>query len=67
MEIDKLLELAKKRRSIRSFKPDPFPDEYVEEIIEVARWAMSGANAQPWEFVVVKNEETINKIAELHR
>ena len=45
MEIDELLELVRKRRSIRQFKPDPIPDEHVEKIIETARWAMSGANA----------------------
>lgn len=67
MEIDELLELVKKRRSVRQFKPDQIPDEHVEKIIETARWAMSGANAQPWEFIVVKNKATINKIAELSR
>ncbi|MCJ7594968.1 MAG: nitroreductase family protein [Desulfobacterales bacterium] len=54
MEYDSLLKLVKQRRSIRRFKPDPIPDEYVDKIIEVARWAPSGFNMQPWEFVVVK-------------
>lgn len=57
-------ELVRKRRSIRKFKPDPVPDEYIEKIIEAARWAMSGANAQPWEFIVVKNKETKDKIVD---
>lgn len=63
MEIDQFLELVKKRRSIRRFKPDPIPDEYIEKILEAGRWAMSGANAQPWEFIVVKSPETKEKIA----
>jgi len=63
MNIDQFLELTKKRRSIRRFKPDPIPDEYIEKILEAARWAMSGANGQPWEFIVVKDEETKAKIA----
>ncbi len=67
MQIDEFLELVRKRRSIRRFKPDPIPDEDVEKILEAARWAMSGANGQPWEFIVVKNRETITKIAELAR
>lgn len=58
MQIDSFLELARRRRSIRRFKPDPIPDEYVEKILEAGRWAMSGANAQPWEFIVVKDPET---------
>ena len=65
MEIDQFLELVRKRRSIRRFKPDPIPDEYVEKIIEAGRWAMSGANAQPWEFILVKSPETKEKIAKV--
>jgi len=66
MQIDEFLELARKRRSIRRFKPDPIPDEYVGKMIEAAHWAMSGANAQPWEFIVVKDNETKYKIANLY-
>ncbi len=65
MEYDDFLKLLRKRRSIRDLKPDPIPDEYVDKIIEAARWAMSGANAQPWEFIIVKNQETKNKIADI--
>ena len=50
-----LLDLVKYRMSVRSLKPDAIPDAYVTKILEVARWAMSGANSQPWEFVVVKD------------
>lgn len=63
MDYESLLELVKQRRSCRRFKPEPVPDEYVDKIIEVARWAPSGANSQPWEFIVVKNEELKQKIA----
>lgn len=62
-EYDSLLDLVtNKRQSMRKLKPDPIPDEYITKILEVARWAMSGANSQPWEFVVVKNEETKKKL-----
>ena len=63
MRIDEFLDLVRTRRSIRRFKPEPVPDEYIEKILEAGRWAMSGANAQPWEFIVVKNPETKNEIA----
>lgn len=65
MQIDEFLDLVRKRRSIRAFKPDPIPDEYVEKIIEAARWAMSGANGQPWEFIIVKDKDTRAKIVEI--
>lgn len=64
MNYDNLLELVKKRRSIRRFKPDPIPDESIAKIIEVARWAPSGFNMQPWEFVVVKKPGLRDKIVE---
>ena len=57
MDYEGLLELVKKRRSIRRFKPDPIPDEYLDKILGVARWAPSGFNMQPWEFVVVRKPE----------
>ncbi|MFC2012411.1 nitroreductase family protein [Chloroflexota bacterium] len=66
MMADNFFELVKKRRNIRQFKPDPVPDEYIEKIIDAARWAMSGGNGQPWEFIVVKNGETKNKIVEFY-
>ncbi|MBI2860699.1 MAG: nitroreductase family protein [Chloroflexi bacterium] len=65
MDYDSLLELVSTRRSIRKFKTDPIPDEYVDKIIEVARWAPSGANSQPWEFIVIKKQELREKILEL--
>jgi nitroreductase len=54
---DVLLELVKSRHSVRKFKPDPIPLDTIDKILEVARWAMSGANSQPWEFVVVTNPD----------
>lgn len=64
MTIDEFLDLAQKRRSIRRFKPDPVPDELINKILEVGRWAMSGANGQPWEYIVVKDKEVIKKMYE---
>jgi nitroreductase len=62
MDYDSFLELVKERRTIRRFKPDPVPDEYVDKIIEAARWAPSGYNSQPWEFVVLKDKKLIDTI-----
>jgi len=65
MNYESLLELVKKRRSIRRFKSDPIPDEYIDKIIEAARWAPSGANSQPWEFIVVKKQELKDSIVKI--
>lgn len=47
-----------RRRSIRRFKPDPVPDEYITALLDSARLAPSGCNAQPWRFRIVKDRET---------
>ncbi len=65
MNYDSLLELFKNRRSTRKFKPEPVPDDYIDKIIEAARWAPSAANSQPWEFIVVKKLELKTRIIEL--
>ena len=65
MDYDGLLELVRKRRSIRKFRPEPVPDEFISKIIEAARWAPSGANSQPWEFIVIKDTELKKRVAEL--
>jgi 5,6-dimethylbenzimidazole synthase len=59
---DSLLDLVKRRRTVRQFKPDPLPDEYITRIIEVARWAPSAFHTQPWEFVVIKDAGIKNQI-----
>ena len=64
-QYDCLLELVKKRRTIRQFKSDPVPDEYINKIIEVARWAPSAFHTQPWEFVIIKNKELKNRIVNI--
>jgi nitroreductase len=34
--------------------------------VDAARFAQSGANAQPWEFIVVRDRETINRIVDIY-
>lgn len=65
-KIDEFLTLVKQRRSCRAFRPDPFPDDHLQKILEAARWSMSGGNAQPWEFIVIKDGETRNQIANIY-
>jgi nitroreductase len=65
MDYLSFLELVKARRSVRSFRTDPIPDEYIDKIIEAARWAPSGGNSQPWEFIVIKDQMTKDRITEI--
>ena len=45
------------RRSVREFSSDPVPDGVIESAIRAAASAPSGANIQPWRFVVVTSPE----------
>jgi nitroreductase len=65
MEYEQFLELVEARRSIRTFKLDPVPIEAVEKILEAARWAPSGANSQPWEFIVVRDPAVKNQFVKV--
>ena len=51
----RLYELMKTRRSIREFSTKKVPDEVIMNAIKTASSAPSGANKQPWHFVVVKD------------
>jgi iodotyrosine deiodinase len=52
------------RRSIRDFSPEPVPMELVEDALRVAGSAPSGANQQPWTFVVITDPEVKARIRE---
>lgn len=55
-----LFQAILQRRSVRTYKEEPLTEEQIKKLIEAARWAPSGANFQPWKFIVVQ-EETIRK------
>jgi iodotyrosine deiodinase len=45
----------RRRRTVRDFSPDPVPREVIEQCLWAAGSAPSGANLQPWHFVVVSD------------
>jgi len=51
--------IIKTRRTVRVFKDIKVPKELIHEILETARWAPSGSNAQEWRFVVVTEENLL--------
>ena len=62
-----LLDLMKNRRSIRKYKKNPVSLETIYRILEAGRYAPSGANRQPWIYIVVTDanlKEDIRKEAE---
>ena len=52
------------RRSVRHFSDEAIPIEVIENIVKTAATAPSGANKQPWKFVIVSNKEIKKQIRE---
>jgi nitroreductase len=50
-------------RAVRSFRPDPVPQEVIDDILDVARWSGSASNRQPWEIVVIRERDTLRSLA----
>lgn len=55
-------DLMRRRRSVRDFSPEPVPPDVVDAAIEAAASAPSGANRQPWRFVVVRDPAVKRRI-----
>jgi nitroreductase len=58
------LSSIRRRRTVRDYAPDPVPLDLVDTAIEAAATAPSGANRQPWRFVVVADPVVKRKIRE---
>lgn len=55
------------RRSVRQFdNTKKLSHSDFEDLLKIAMYAPSGCNRQPWEFVVVEDEDTKNKIIQIH-
>ena len=61
---EEALELMKSRRSIRRYTDEPVPEALLEEVLEAGRWAPSASNRQPWHFIVVRDVEMRQAVAE---
>ena len=56
------MQLMLNRRSTRDFSSKAIPDKVIENILKTAISSPSGANKQPWSFVVVKSKALKKKI-----
>jgi nitroreductase len=62
--VEAFLASIRRRRTVRDYAPDPVPLDIVDTAIQAAASAPSGANRQPWRFVVVGDPEVKKKIRE---
>ena len=56
----------RRRRSVRHYSDRPVPREVIEDCVRAASTAPSGANMQPWHFVVIDDPALMDKIMEVH-
>lgn len=62
---DALMQVVRNRVTVRKFDTDHVvPEEHYDLILEAARHAPSGANAQPWHFVIVREQVVKDEITE---
>lgn len=51
--------------AVRSFRDTAIPDDVVREIVEAGRLTASSMNGQPWHFVVVRDQNTLQRLGSL--
>src|ERR1044071_5841524 len=67
MNMSDFRRLVENRRSIRGYDQNrDVADDVLRAILDCARWAPSGGNSQPWEFIVVRDPATRYKIADYY-
>lgn len=54
------------QRAIRRLKPDPIPDEVMQDIMASTIRAPNGGNTQPWHYIIVKDAELRRQLGELY-
>jgi nitroreductase len=58
------MEVVRSRHSVRTYQDKVVENEKLERILECGRLAPSARNSQCWDFVVVKEKETVERIGE---
>lgn len=59
-----LLEAIKGRRSTRRFKEQEVSSETIQDLLNLAVWAPTASNVQPWGFLVIQNREIMKEISD---
>jgi len=59
-----VFEAIKGRRSIRKYTEDPVSEDLIVKILEAGRWAPSAGNSQPWNFIILRNEDVRRRVAD---
>ncbi|MCK4927099.1 MAG: nitroreductase family protein, partial [Candidatus Aenigmarchaeota archaeon] len=63
--MNETIKSIKSRRSVRNYQTAEIPKEILEELIDCARLAPTARNTQPWEFIIIKDKDTLDNIGKL--
>ena len=61
------LECIRTRRSCRSYKPDPIPEEILEKVLEAGTWAPTGRNLQSPIIVAITNPDERERLSQMRK
>lgn len=61
-----IIETIRTRRSIRKFTSEPVTDDQIRTILEAASMAPSAGNAQPWQFVVIRDRDILDRVKSIN-
>jgi len=59
-----LVETIKSRRSVRRYRDQAVSEELIRELLDIAVWAPSASNVQPWGFVVIQDKAYLKQLSE---
>jgi nitroreductase len=66
LDYEALMQVVRRRRSVRAFeKGRQVGRDVLEKIVDCGRWAPSGANSQPWDFIVVDDPQMKEQVFEV--
>jgi nitroreductase len=65
MDTTSAIEFMRTLRSVRRFTVQAVPQQALDDLLTVARWSGSAKNLQPWDFIVIRDRETLRRLSEL--
>ncbi|MDQ6694027.1 MAG: nitroreductase family protein [Chloroflexota bacterium] len=60
-----VLEAIQRKRAVRSYTQQPLPEDVVDKILKAGRRSQSSKNSQPWQFIAIRNRETLTALSKL--
>jgi nitroreductase len=62
--IEAVFETIKTRRTVREFDGSPVPEDHITKILDMARYAPTAGNVQPWKFVIIQGPKNLTALGD---